>query len=208
MTMLDLEAFARTPLQTDPCHFLVVPEFVRPDALSDINRDYPAIRTPGSFAPADVEKGPAFAKLLDELRSPELVAAFESKFEVHLTSLPLQVGVRRFTDPTDGNVHNDSRSKLVTALIYFNKSWDREEGRLRILRDAGDLDSHSVEVEPSRGTLIAFRRSENSFHGFKPCDGERRSIQMYWVSPKRGRRGGPKQTPEFFRRFKRLFKKG
>ena len=208
MTMLDLEAFARTPLQTDPCNFLVVPEFVRPDALSDINRDYPVIRTPGSFAPEDVGKGPAFAKLLDELRSPELVAAFEAKFEVHLASLPLQVGVRRFADPTDGNIHNDSRSKFVTALIYFNESWDREEGRLRILRDAGDLDSHSVEVEPSRGTLIAFRRSENSFHGFKPCDGERRSLQMYWVSPKRGRRGGPKQTPEFFRRFKRLFKKG
>ena len=88
------------------------------------------------------------------------------------------------------------------------ETWPSPNGRLRLLRDPGDIDSHVAEVEPSRGTLIAFRRSQNSYHGFLPYEGERRSLQMYWVTPKRGGRGGPKHTPELLRRFKRLFKSG
>lgn len=208
MSILDLEAFDRTALRRETCDFIVVPHFVRPEFLPELARDYPRIDGPGSFDPDDVACGPTFAKLLGELRDASLADAFSAKFGVDLARLPLQIGVRRYAQLSDGHIHNDSRSKFVTALLYFNESWTLPGGRLRLLRDPTDIDSHLAEIEPARGTLFAFRRSEHSHHGFEPCEGERRSLQMYWVTPKRAARGGPKQTSELLRRFKRLFKTG
>jgi Rps23 Pro-64 3,4-dihydroxylase Tpa1-like proline 4-hydroxylase len=89
--------------------------------------------------------------------------------------------VRRFSEPTDGHIHADHRTKIVTMLIYLNESWDTEEGQLRLLRSADDLDDYVVEITPLGGTMIAFRRSDKSFHGFRPFVGERRVIQLAWV---------------------------
>ncbi|HEY1378756.1 MAG TPA: hypothetical protein VGF55_18295, partial [Gemmataceae bacterium] len=35
------------------------------------------------------------------------------------------------------------------------------------------------------GTLVAFRRSDNSWHGHKPFVGPRRVIQLNWVTTQR-----------------------
>ena len=77
------------------------------------------------------------------------------------------------------------RGKIITTLIYFNDEWKHDAGRLRLLRSSWDINDYSAEVVPEKGTLIAFRRSERSFHGFKKLEGERRSLQMYYVKPKR-----------------------
>jgi Rps23 Pro-64 3,4-dihydroxylase Tpa1-like proline 4-hydroxylase len=108
-----------------------------------------------------------------------------AKFGIDLDGFPLQVTVRKFSEADDGNVHNDSKLKVVTALIYFNETWPHAGGRLRLVRNPDDIDDFSVEVEPSGGTLLVFRRSERSYHGFNPYAGERRSLQMYYVRPKR-----------------------
>jgi hypothetical protein len=63
----------------------------------------------------------------------------------------------------------------------MNPVWDRAEGRLRLLRGPGNLDDCAKEVAPLAGTMVAFRRSERSFHGHCPHVGERRSLQLNWV---------------------------
>jgi len=206
MSILDLQAFERTPLQTDPCDFVVVPEFVRREALETVNRDYPEITAPGNFPPEDLRYGESFATLLAELESEEMRHAFAGKFGLDLDDLVLQSTVRKFSERSDGAIHNDSRTKIVTALIYFNDTWPHPGGRLRLLRSAKNIDDYAAEVVPERGTLIAFRRSERSYHGFLPCEAERRSLQMYWVKPKRESRDerGPGSLKK---RLKRLFKK-
>jgi hypothetical protein len=208
MSILDLEAFDRTPLSTDPCEFLVVENFVRPEFFAQVVADYPKIDAPGSFDVDDLICGPTFSKLVSELRSPELTSHFSRKFGVDLSSFAQQMGVRRFADPTDGRIHNDSRNKFVTALVYFNSSWTAAGGRLRLLRGPNDIEDYVAEVAPTQGTLLAFRRSENSYHGFKPCEGERLSLQTYWVNPKRGKRGGPKHTWPLLSEIRRFFKRG
>jgi len=185
MSRLDLQALAEAPVQRDPCPFVIVPRFVHPEALASLDADYPAIEGPGNFPIEDLRYGPAFEKLLEELASDDVRRLFERKFDVSLEGLPLQTTIRRFSEASDGNIHNDSRGKIVTALIYFNEVWPHEGGRLRILRDRRDIDSHAGEVVPAEGNLIAFRRSERSFHGFRRVVAERRSLQMYWVKPKR-----------------------
>jgi hypothetical protein len=183
--MLDLDAFARMPLCREPCQFVVVPGFVRPDALAAINRDYPAIARPGNFPPEQLAFGPAFAALLDELQSPAVREAFAAKYGIELAGYPLQITVRKYSEAADGNVHNDSKMKIVTTLIYFNSAWTEAGGQLRLMRSPRDLERYAVEVPPVAGNLLSFRRSEHSYHGFLPYVGERRSLQMYWVKPKR-----------------------
>lgn len=206
MSILDLQAFARTPLQRDPCDFIVVPEFVHREVLAEINRDYPGIDEPGNFPPEQLHYGPTFATLLSELASDATRRAFADKFGISLDDLVLQTTVRRFSEASDGAIHNDSRTKIVTALIYFNENWQHDGGKLRLLRSPKNIDSYAAEVAPERGTLLAFRRSENSYHGFIPCEAERRSLQMYWVKPKRQSRDerGPGSLKK---RIKRLFKR-
>ena len=88
---------------------------------------------------------------------------------------------RGFCEATDGQIHTDHRSKIVTLLIYFNADWPSPDGRLRLLRSASDLDDYVQEVPPRAGTLIGFRRSDKSFHGHRAFIGERRILQISWA---------------------------
>lgn len=205
MSTLDLEALEQAALQHDPCDFIVVPGFVKADALEAINRDYPQIDLPGNFEPEGLTYGPAFREMLQELDSPQLKEQYEEKFGISLGDYPLQMTIRKYSEASDGNIHNDSRGKIITTLIYFNDEWHHEGGRLRLLRSPRDIEDYTAEVTPAGGTMIAFRRSETSYHGFKRCVGERRSLQMYWVKPKRAMRGD-KKSPSVKKRLKRLFK--
>jgi hypothetical protein len=192
MSMFDFEAFNRTPLQRDPCDFIIVPGFVKPEALEAINRDYPAITEPGNFTPEEIDCHGAFQAMLDELNEPAVKQHFAAKFDMDLSECPLQLTVRKYCSEPDGNSHNDSRSKRLTVLIYFNKEWHAPGGQLRLLRDPDNMDDYFVQVPPVNGTLLSFRRNEFSFHGFPQYVGERRSIQFYWVKPKRAERQGEK----------------
>ncbi|MCU7959803.1 MAG: 2OG-Fe(II) oxygenase [gamma proteobacterium symbiont of Bathyaustriella thionipta] len=182
---LDLDALRSAQLQHSPCDFVVVPRFVRPEAFDAIYNDYPEIQQAGNFIPQDLQYGKAFSAFLEDLNSTQLKEVFAEKFGMDLTPNPLQLTVRKYSELSDGNVHNDSKTKLLTTLVYLNKEWKHPDGRLRLLNNSWNIEDYVAKVEPANGTLITFRRSEKSFHGFKKMQGERRSIQMYYVKPKR-----------------------
>jgi hypothetical protein len=182
MHSLDLDAFRATRLIREPFDYLIVPGFIRPEARAAINADYPRIEEPGSFPAGGLTFGPAFHSLLHALTGPELRGAFEEKFRIDLTGRPATVTVRGRCGTRDGHIHTDAASKLLTVLIYMNPRWEEPGGRLRLLRSSDDLDDVLVEVPPTEGTLVAFRRSDNSFHGHKPFVGPRRVVQLNWVT--------------------------
>jgi hypothetical protein len=185
---LDLDAFRATPRVGEPFEYLVVPGFVRADACVRINADYPDISQRGSFPVAQLTYGRAFQEFLDELESDEFREAFEEKFGIDLAGRPTTVTVRGRCGAGDGQIHTDSLSKIITVLIYMNPSWEEAGGRLRLLRSGDDLENVITEVPPSEGTLLAFKRAENSWHGHKPFVGPRRVIQFNWVTSERNRR--------------------
>lgn len=185
MPILNLAALAATPLQRDPFDFLIVPAFIGTEALDRINRDFPPMKGPGNFPLEELHYGPGFQSLLDELQGPEFAQQITTKFNVDLTDCPTMITVRGFCEPSDGDIHTDSKTKIITVLVYLNTDWSHEGGKLRLLRSATDLEDYAAEVPPVGGTLLAFRRSDNSFHGHKPFEGERRIIQLSWVKPKR-----------------------
>ena len=54
-------------------------------------------------------------------------------------------------------------------------------GRLRVLYDGRNYEPFAVEVPPTMGTMFAFLRAENSWHGHEPFEGERRVVQVAWL---------------------------
>jgi SM-20-related protein len=180
--VLDLDRLSAAPLCRDPFDFVVVEGFVRHDELVPIVADFPEMRGHGSF-PIDVlDFGPAFARLVAALTGPALRHAIEEKFDVDLGGRPTMVTVRGKSDGKDGRIHTDSASKIITLLLYLNLAWDCVEGRLRLLRNADDIENFAREVVPIAGTMLAFRRSDKSFHGHRPHVGERRMLQLNWVT--------------------------
>jgi SM-20-related protein len=186
--IFDLEAFRAAPLEREPFEHLVLREFVKPDALCRINSDYPRIMQSGSFPLDSVKFGPGFQAMVNALESEEFRKAFEEKFGVDLTGRPSTITVRGRCGAHDGKIHNDSTSKIITVLLYLNPDWDDAGGRLRLLRSRDDIDDVAVEVPPSDGTLVAFLRSDRSWHGHLPFEGERRVIQFNWVNNRSNQR--------------------
>lgn len=181
MPMFDLDAFHAEPLQREPFDYLVVPGFIRPDALEAIHRDYPQIDGPGNMAADGLDSGPAFANLLTTLQARPFAELVGEKFGVDLTACDPTIAVRRYCEATDGNVHTDHRSKVVTLLLYFNPTWEHAGGKLRMLRSADDIEDYAAEVAPYGGTLLAFRRTDHSYHGHTSYVGERRMLQLSWT---------------------------
>ncbi len=185
MNVLNLEAFRATPLVRQPFEYLVLPEFVKPSALEAIHAGFPSVERPGSFPLSEVTYGRGFSELIEELNGPEVRAAFEEKFGIDLSARPTMITVRGFCSPKDGKIHTDALSKIITVLVYMNPKWESAGGRLRLLRSADDLEDAILEVPPHQGTLLAFRRSNNSFHGHKSFAGPRRVVQFNWITEQR-----------------------
>lgn len=184
MDLFDWEAFRDTPLSREPYEHVVVNGFVKAGALKAINADYPVIEDTGSFPLETVQFGSGFKSLVDALESAEFRKAFEEKFQIDLSGRPTTITVRGRCAGSDGQIHTDSAGKIITVLIYLNPAWDESGGRLRLLREKS-IDAVAAEVIPSQGNLVAFLRSDHSWHGHLPFTGERRVVQFNWVVNKR-----------------------
>ena len=180
--LLDLEALRAADAAHDPFDYVIVPGFVRPDAVAAAGHDFPRIGRAGSFPLKALRYGAAFAGLIEALASAPVAALLSDKLGIAIEGRPTMVTVRGRTGPRDGFIPTDSTTKIVTMLVYLNEPWEAAGGRLRLLRSASDLEDYAAEVPPERGTMLAFRRSERSFHGHQPFTGERRSLQVNWMT--------------------------
>jgi len=181
MSLININALRAAQLQTDPFDYLVVPGFLSTAALAQVNADYPAIDTAANHALENLSYGAAFEALMDELRSPSLATVLGEKFDMDLASLPTTVTVRKFCERTDGNIHTDHKSKVITVLVYFNEQWEHADGQLRLLRSKDDIEDYAAQVPPLGGTLLAFRRTDHSWHGHTRFVGERRMVQINYL---------------------------
>ena len=181
--MLKLDVLRSTPLERDPFEYLIVKNFVDQERLKEVVADFPDVPGPGSHPPAGLKIAGHFKELIDELLGPAFQSIVEEKFNVDLTDRPTMYTVRGFCRARDGQIHTDSKTKIITVLLYMNDaSWESSTGRLRLLRNGSDLENYVTEVEPSGGTLLIFKRSDNSWHGHHPFEGKRRAIQLNWVT--------------------------
>jgi len=181
MSLININALRAAQLKTDPFDYLVVPGFLESEALTRVNRDYPAIDSAANHDLDNLTYGATFEQLIEELRSPTMARVLGEKFDMDLTSLPTTVTVRKFCERTDGNIHTDHKSKVITVLVYFNEQWEHADGQLRLLRSKDDIEDYAAQVPPLGGTLLAFRRTDHSWHGHTRFVGERRMVQINYL---------------------------
>ncbi len=179
--MIDLEAISNAKVATEPFSFFATPQVLSDADLEKIRDDFPVIEKPGVFPLSSLEYGPAFSRLIDDIRSPELAQRVGDKFGVDLRGLPLLITVRGQAQAKDGRIHTDTKDKVVTCLLYLNEKWDNSGGRLRLLRNGDNLEDFAAEVPPSGGAFAAFKVAGNSWHGHKPFVGQRRYVMFNWV---------------------------
>jgi hypothetical protein len=181
MGLLKIEALAETPLQTDPYEYVVVENFLDQADQAQILGGFPDMPDAGSFPLSELEVGPGLQALFDALEGPAFRKAVEQKFGLDLHGRATMFTLRGRCDTRDGRIHTDSKKKIITVLLYLNEGWQEEGGRLRLLRNGEDLNAVAAEVPPKFGTLLVFRRSENSWHGHEQYIGPRKVLQMNWV---------------------------
>lgn len=180
-TILNLDALASCQAHHTPYPFFVVDQSLFPEQVDGVMRDFPRIDNGGSFTLEDLQTGPAFDALIEELNGPEFRKLISEKLDLDLSTLPMIVTLRGVSRAKDGRIHTDSKSKIATILIYFNEPWTAETGKLRVL-NSENMDDMVAEVTPNAGTLLAFRVTDNCWHGYPPFEGVRRSIQINFVA--------------------------
>ena len=182
MAHLEIARLKATALVTEPFEYVLVPGFLPPESVRHINETFPPINSGGSYPLESLESGMAIKQVIEELDGEAFEAAIAEKFGVKLAGRPKMYSLRGYTRSKDGQIHTDSKDKIVTVLIYLNENWTHPGGRLRLLRNGRNVDDYVEEIVPDNGTLLAFRRSERSWHGHHPFDGPRRSLQMNWMT--------------------------
>lgn len=200
---------ADTLVRKEPFPFLVAHEQLPNAAKERLDADFPRYASAGFFPYEPADCGPAIVELVEELTSRPLADAIGARLGLpDLGSYPSLVTICRALNLRHGTIHTDSRSKVATALLYLNGSWpDISEGCLRFLDRIDDIDAMvTPEIRPLYGTLAAFRRADNSFHGHLPHEGERRVIQVAWLISEEEKLRKT-QRGKFSRLFKRLFGK-
>ena len=179
---INMEGLRAATVATEPFPYLIVPGFIHREAIAGVQADYPELELPGSFPLPTLTYGKNFRQIVEEIQGPEMTSVMSEKFGMDLSHRPTMITVRGQCRAKDGQIHTDSKTKLITVLIYMNGQWEAPGGRLRLLRSPDNLKDAFAEVPPDEGTLLAFRNQSNAWHGHESFEGQRRAIQLNWVT--------------------------
>ena len=196
-----------TLINVAPFHFLVALQQLPAEAAPALDADFPDYPSAGFFPYQAAECGPSVVALVEALTAPAYARALGRRIDVpDLDRYPVLVTICRSLNKRHGTIHTDSRSKVATALLYLSPHWPHgSAGSLRFLQRIDSIDELAApEVLPVYGTLVAFKRADNSFHGHLPFEGERRVIQVAWLISEEEKQRKTKRG-KFTRLLKKLF---
>lgn len=179
--ILRLDELRQTPMKSQPFPYLVVPQIIEQALLPELIAGLPEIKHPGSYPVAETNGGTLFQALIDELEGDAMRQAIAEKFQLDLNDLPVFTTLRGVMRKKDGAIHCDSKTKVIALLLYLNETWEQPGGRLRILRSGKDINDYVEEIAPTLGRLVAFKVTDNCWHGHLPVEGKRLSIQMHYL---------------------------
>ncbi len=174
-----------TLVRSEPFHFLIARDQLPSDFATVLYGDFPRYAGAGFFPYEEKDCGPTINHLIGDLTDPAVATAIGAKLGIdNLGRYPTLVTLCRALNKRHGTIHTDSKSKVATALLYLNESWpDTSAGCFRFLARVDSIDDIvAPEVKPIYGNFVVFKRAENSFHGHLPFEGDRRVIQVAWLT--------------------------
>lgn len=180
--MINLQSIRDTALNTEPYPYMVIKDAVITEELPALLNDFPAIAHPGSIPLESAAGGKQFERFIDALQADDFRAVLSEKFSLDLSDKPALITLRGQMRMKDGRIHTDSKTKLITVLIYLNDNWTDQNGHLRILRNGKDIEDYAEEIPPAAGTMVIFKVTDNCWHGHLPVIGKRQSIQLNFLT--------------------------
>ena len=168
-----------------PFAYVIATGTVDEDARIAVREGFPASDQAGFIPHEPADCGALLNRLIAEITAPAFADALGDRLGVpRMSDYPVLVTICTRLNKRHGTIHTDSRSKIASALLYLNDDWiPGSAGSLRLLSRIDDIESLlTPEIPPLYGTLVAFKRAENSFHGHLPFEGERRVIQFAWLT--------------------------
>lgn len=194
-----------TDVRAQPFPFLIAHGQLPDEARGDLERDFPRYASAGFFPYDPSDCGPSINALVERMTTPEFASAVGRRLGIeNLGQYPTLITLCRLLNKRHGTIHTDSKSKVATALLYLNQQWpDTSDGCLRFLNRIDDIDDMvAPELTPLYGEFAVFKRCDNSFHGHLPYEGERKVIQVAWLTSEEEKLRKTKRG-----KFSRMFKK-
>jgi len=205
-----------------PFPHIVIDDFVEPEVLRSVLRDFPSSKDKGFFDrdqerlkfqyhPQEVASG-AIRSLFAELNSAAFLGLLENLTGIdglisdphysggglHETKRGGHLGIH-----ADFNVHGRLKlERRINLLIYLNEDWPDDYGGELELWDRG-MRECVVRVKPVFGRAVIFNTALDSYHGHPepvrcPADRSRRSIATYYYTAvEEGLAALPKRTTNF-----------
>ncbi len=129
----------------------------------------------------------AWLSLACDLLSQAYRRAMSSLTGCDLSIVPMEVNVFHYGPGACLGPHADLTDKIVTHVLYFNRSWNGDDGGcLTILRSA-DAKHIAAQIAPLVGNSAVLVRSEKSWHAVSRvvngCLESRRSLTATFYRP-------------------------
>jgi len=144
-----------------------------------------AMGTPTIAFPEELSE--AWLSLAQDLGSADYREAMSQLTGIDLRTVPMEVNVFHYGPGASLGAHPDLPDKLVTHILYFNESWDRNDGGCLNILHSNDPTAVAAEIEPLVGNSAILVRSDNSWHAVTPvvngCNSSRRSLTATFYRP-------------------------
>lgn len=179
---IDLEALKRAQVSREPYPHFSGGGILKPEAIDVLERDFPQLKNAGYLTLREITPEGEFATFLDELAGAEVADAVSNLLQFDLRDRPRLITIMRHCPKRAGRIHTDGKVKLATMLVYFNRTWPAgSAGAVRVLRREDNFEDYVAEVVPTMGNFLGFLRSDSSWHGHLPFEGERKVVQITWL---------------------------
>jgi SM-20-related protein len=207
--MLDLTKIARRSLEVHPFSWAEIGDLYAPKAAAALAATYPrdhfktvsghdgekeylyesrALLKLGEETVAHGDElSDAWRELAGDLLSPEYRITLSLLTGYDLTAVPIEANVYHYGPGASLGPHLDLPAKLVTHVLYFNGSWNPEEGGCLSILRSGNEDDLATRVLPLVGNSAVLVRSDRSWHAVQRvvpgCRKSRRSVTVTFYRP-------------------------
>lgn len=207
--MIDLNRVAASHLETEPYRWATIDQLFSPQDATALAATFPQdhfkrvatydgqkevdyeIRCLVRMGEVSISRGrqlsAAWRALANDFLSPGYRAALSSLTGFDLSNSPLEVNVFHYPPGGTQGAHPDHRDKIVTHILYFNESWNDDDGGcLTILRSCEPRDI-AMKIYPLLGNSAVLVRSDDSWHAVSRVAGHcrltRRSVTATFYRP-------------------------
>jgi SM-20-related protein len=142
----------------------------------------------GADKPAQAQSlSTAWRRLAAALLSPAYRNAMSQFTGVDLSTLPLEANAFHYGRSAWLGPHVDLEDKVVTHVLYFNESWNEQNGGCLTILGSGDMNAVVKTIPPVIGNSAVLVRSQNSWHAVtrvvETCRTSRRSLAITFYRP-------------------------